>query len=232
MSDLEQAVVKHKYRLLSGDVAVNVTAISGLLDDGKSGAFAGAAVKLTKAGENYREVWKAKGERGSRVHGHCEAFLKGEDTEVRDDEHGFVNALEAFMDEYKPEVLELEQITLSAHGYGGRFDMIVRMGDENWLLDLKTGSPYPIEHTLQLAAYRHSDGIAVYSGTGELASLRPLPAIDKAGCLHVREDGTFCIHQYPADEVAFDHFCNLLKIYQWTRNEQMKAVVKVVKGTK
>ena len=47
MTDLELALNKHKYRLDGVDL-VNVTAISGLLDDGKSGAFAGAAVKLTK----------------------------------------------------------------------------------------------------------------------------------------------------------------------------------------
>lgn len=229
MSDLEQAVVKHKYRLLSGEVAVNVTAISGLMDDGKSGAFAGAAIKLERQGLNYREEWKAKGERGSRVHAHCEAFLKGEAIDVQEDEHGFVDAVEAFMTDNQPEVLELEAITLSAQGYGGRFDMIVRMGDENWLLDLKTGRPYAIEHTLQLSAYRHSDGIAVYSADGELESLRPLPAIDRAGCLYVNDDGTYRIIEYPADEVAFAHFCNLLKVYQWTRTQEMKNVVK---GTK
>ena len=53
-SDRELAE-KHKYRLPNGDLAVNVTAISGLMDLGKSSAFAGAAVKLTKAGEDYKQ---------------------------------------------------------------------------------------------------------------------------------------------------------------------------------
>jgi hypothetical protein len=229
MSDLEQAVVKHKYRLLSGEVAVNVTAISGLLDDGKSSAFAGAAMKLERQGLNYREEWKAKAERGSRVHAHCEAFLKGQEVDVRDDEHGFVDAVEAFLKNEQPEVIELEQITLSTHGYGGRFDMIVAMRGENWLLDLKTGNSYAIEHTLQLSAYKYADGIAVYSDEGELTGVRPLPPIDKTGCLYVRADGSYYIAEYPADEVAFSHFVNLLKVYQWTRTNEMKQLKK---GTK
>jgi hypothetical protein len=36
-----QLANKHRYRLPNGEIAINVTAISGLMDDGKSGAFAG-----------------------------------------------------------------------------------------------------------------------------------------------------------------------------------------------
>jgi hypothetical protein len=226
MTDLDDALIKHKYRLLSGELAINVTAISGLLDDGKAAAFAGAALKLERQGLNYREEWKAKAERGSRVHAHCEAFLKGESTEVRDDEHGFVDAVEAFLSDNTPEVVELEEITLSHHGYGGRFDMIVKIDGVCWLLDLKTGSEYPIEHTLQLSAYRYADGMAVYDDEGTLTDVRPMPYIDKTGCLYVRDDGTYKIVEYPASKVAHDHFVSLLNVYKWTRNEEMKQLKK------
>jgi len=53
-TDQVMALDKHKYRLHDGRVAVNVTAISSLLDDGKSGAFAGAAVNLWMKGLNHR----------------------------------------------------------------------------------------------------------------------------------------------------------------------------------
>lgn len=226
MSDLDLALNKHKYKLLDGRIAVNVTTISGLLDDGKSGAFAGAAVKLTKEGVNYRDEWNARAERGTRVHGHCESFLRGEDIDCLPSEMGYVDAVELFMVEHVPLVVELEQIALSSKGFGGRFDMIVEIEGENWLLDLKTGKKYAVEHTLQLSAYRFADGLAVFDEEGALTSLRPLPEIDRAGCLYVNEDGTYTLSEYPADLLAFKSFCNLLSVYQWARTDDVKAVVK------
>ena len=229
-TDRELAEIDHKYKLLNGQIAINVTAISGLMDDGKSGAMAGSAAKLTREGLNYRQEWNAKRDRGTRVHNVCELFLKGQDADVQASDSGFVDALEMFLRDKEPTVLELEQIALSEKGYGGRFDMIVRWGNDNWLLDLKTGSEYAIEHTLQLSAYRYADGIAVYDENGALVDLRPLPKIDRCGCLYVREDGTYKVVEYPADEQAFGIFNNLLTAYQWTRSEEMKTLVKESKA--
>lgn len=229
-SDQELAEISHKYRLVDGRIAVNVTAISGLMDDGKSGAMAGSAAKLTRQGLNYREEWNAKRDRGTRVHNVCELFMKGQYADVEASDSGFVDALEMFLRDKEPTVLELEQIALSEKGYGGRFDMIVRWGNDNWLLDLKTGSEYVIEHTLQLSAYRYADGIAVYDEDGALVDVRPLPKIDRCGCLYVREDGTYKVVEYPADEQAFGIFNNLLTAYQWTRSEEMKTLVKESKA--
>lgn len=231
----KELAADHKYKLLSGEVAVNVTAISGLMDDGKSGAFAGAAVKLTLAGKNHREEWKASGERGTRVHGHCEAFLRGKGIDQADEDKGYVDALEKFIIDVDPEVIELEEIVLSSLGYGGRFDMIIRPRQGKYagkvlLVDLKTGKQYAVEHTLQTAAYRYADGIAVYGGKGELASLRKLPIIEHAACLYVAEDGTYRLVEYPADEQAFGAFRALLKAYLWTRTPEIKAVVKASKA--
>lgn len=225
MSDLEQALTKHKYTL-NGQPLINVTAISGLLDDGKSGAFAGAAVKLTKEGVNYREEWKSRAERGTRVHSHCESFLRREPIDCLESDMGYVDAVEKFMTDYDPILIELEEIALSELGYGGRFDMIVRLGDQTVLLDLKTGSPYAVEHTLQLSAYRFADGIAMFDEDGNEAGLRPMPKIDRAGCLYVQGDGSYTLTYYPADESAFAQFCALLHVHQWTRSDRIKEVVK------
>jgi hypothetical protein len=235
-TDLALALDKHKYVTRPGGTpGVNVTAISGLLDDGKSGAFAGSAVKLTKAGIDYRAEWKAKGERGTRVHAHCEAFLRGEAADVAEDESGFVDAVDKFMVDHDPKVLELEQVVISAVGYGGRFDMIVEMQSGEWagktgLVDLKTGKRYPVEHTLQLSAYLHSDGIAVYDEEGTLTGTRPLPLIDFCACLYVREDGTYSLVEYPASSEAWEHFCHLVGVYNWCRTDEMKALVKAARA--
>ena len=229
LTDLEQAE-KHKYRLLSGEMAVNVTAISGLLDDGKSNAFAGAAVKLTREGANYREVWKASGERGTRVHGHLEDWLRGKPTAVLDEDAGPVDALEKFFIDYQPEMLEVEPIVLSARGYGGRLDTIVRIDGETALIDLKTGKPYVAEHSLQLSAYRYADGIAVYDEAGVLTGLRPLPDIDWCGCLYVHDDGSYNLFRYPADIHAWTVFRSLLDAYRWCRLPEIKELEKAVRA--
>jgi hypothetical protein len=222
---------RHKYHWTDGTPLVNVTAISGLMDlNGKSSAFAGAAVKLTKAGENYRSVWSEKAKRGSRIHAHMEAWLKGEDVEQAEDEKGFLDALEKFIVEHDPEVIEQEAIVLSARGFGGRFDLLCRIGDEVALIDLKSGSAYPVEGSLQLAAYAHADGIAVFDEDGLLTGTRPMPTIDWCACVYVHEDGTYDLRRYPADDEAFATFCKLLESYRWAQSETMKALVKEAKS--
>src|ERR1039458_4114571 len=99
-----EAALDHRYRWLDSTPLVNVTAISGCLDiDGKSSAFAGAAVKLTKAGLDHRAEWKAKSDRGTRIHAHMEAWLRGEDVEQADDEKGYLDALECLLLDHDPE---------------------------------------------------------------------------------------------------------------------------------
>jgi hypothetical protein len=233
-TDLELAE-KHKYRLPNGDIAVSVTAISGFIDDGKSIGMSYGAAKLTREGLNFKEQWDAKRDAGTRVHGHLESFVRGEDIEQHDDDQGFVDALEKWMIHDNPKVLEQEFIALSNHGYGGRGDLICEVEEQaehaggTWLIDLKTGRKNAIEHTLQLAGYRYADGIAIYGPDGNLHSLRDLPPIDHAGCLYVASDGSYSLPEYPADEGAFRAFLALLDAYQWTRTDAMKAEVKASK---
>jgi hypothetical protein len=224
-----QAALKHKYRLPSGTPVVSVTAISGLLDiGGKSSAFAGAAVKLTKQGVDYRAEWRAKAERGTRVHTYCEAFLRGEPAEVAEGDGGFVDALEKWMVAERPVMRAQECIVLSDTGYGGRLDLLATINGEEWLIDVKGGKPYPIEHTLQLAAYRYADGVAIYDEAGALKSIDspPLRRIERAGCLYLREDGTYSMTPYPADHDAFLTFRQLLDAHRWATSDAMKALEK------
>ena len=71
VSDLQLAESRHRYKdPRTGQLTVSVTSVVGNLDTGdKLGAGAGAAVKLTKAGVDYRKLWNDKRDLGSRVHG-------------------------------------------------------------------------------------------------------------------------------------------------------------------
>jgi len=213
-TDLELAT-KHKYKLMSGEVGINVTAVTGLLDDeGKSSRMAGAAAKLTREGQNYRQVWKSKMERGTRIHGHCEAWLRGENVNVIRDDQPFMDGLAKFFYDLKPQPVEIERVVLSHLGYGGRFDSILRFPTgEQWLVDLKSGSPHFVEHSCQLAAYAKADGMARYDREGQLMGLEPLPRIDYAGCLYLTEDGDYTLTEYPVER-AWPIFTHLLDVYK------------------
>ena len=227
MSDLELALRKHKYVTEpGGKPQVTITAVSGLLDiNGKSSAFAGAAVKITKEGGDYRAQWRESGERGTRIHRYCENFLLGKPIECREDEQGYVDALERFILEKDPRnIIEPEFVVVSPeHAYGGRGDMLVEFDGLATLADLKSGSERAIEHTLQLAAQRFAR-LAVYDDDGALIETRPMPKIDRAGCLYVEGDGTFNFVEYPADAEAWNVFLGLLDSYRWCNEPTMKEL--------
>lgn len=209
-TDLELAEL-HKYRNLAGDICINVTGVTGLLDDdGKSSKMAGAAAKIAKEGGNYRTIWNEKMKRGTRVHAACEAWLRGKEADVEADDTPYIDALAEFFKDKNPQPIEIERVVLSDLGYGGRFDFIATFDGQDTLVDVKTGRPYFIEHCLQLSAYRYADGMAVYNTHGDLAYLEPMPNIDRAGCLYLDADGNYDFRTYPADEDKFDLFCHLL----------------------
>lgn len=211
-TDLELALA-HKYKQANGSMGINVTSVTGMLDiDGKSSRMAGAAAKLTKEGKNHRHEWTDKMHRGTRIHAHCEAWLREEDVEAQPDEAPYLDALATFFKEKNPYPLEIERVVLSWQGYGGRFDFIARIGEKTILVDVKTGRPYPLEHAMQLAAYRYADGMAVYGDDGNLLRVDPLPPIDAAGCLYLSDDGTYDFVIYDTSRAVHVLFCDLLRI--------------------
>ena len=221
VSDLQYAESKHQYTdPRDKERKVSVTTVVGMLDTGdKLGAGAGAAVKLTKEGLNYREVWKGKAELGSRVHGYAQLWMEGRSAEVPGDEWGYMDAFGKFCADYTPEWLEVERAVVSAAGYGGRFDMIGELHGEGFCLcDIKTGKAYKPELTLQLAAYRYADGMVVYDEDGMAVSLEPMPHIDLCAGLYLHEDGSYDFVPVPADEVAFRAFERLLQVKHWLRD--------------
>ena len=58
----------------------------------------------------------------------------------------------------------------------------------------------------------------------------PLPPIDRAGCLYVHDDGTYTLKWYLPDEMAMTRawncFISLLGVYNWTRSDSIKELVK------
>lgn len=214
-SDRDLALGAHRYRLADGTVAMSVTSVCEFADEGKSMGFAYKARSLAREGVDFREEWDAKRDTGTRVHGHVERWLAGEPVDASDDDAPYLDALEEWWEEAKPVPTEVEAIVLRQDaGYGGRFDFCAELTHEGvrdrWLVDVKTGKPYPTRHALQVNAYAFSDGIAVYDEQGSLSGVRDFERPTRLGCLYV-EPGVATLCEYPLDGAIFATFCDLLR---------------------
>lgn len=217
-SDLELATQKHRYRFGGGDPFPSVTAITGLLDDGKSGKMSAAAAKITRESGDYRAEWKAKADRGTRVHKAIEAWLRGEDVEVEPGLGSYLDAAEKYLVENPHEWLHVEPIIVG-NGWGGRLDAIGRMPDGRIAIrDWKSGRQYK-EHALQVAAYAYGLGIARYDETGMYFGHGDMPTIDVAGCVYLTAEGTYTFTEYGPTELedAYDAFRGLLNAHYWLK---------------
>ncbi len=217
VSDRQFAESKHRYTdPRTGERLISVTSVVGAFDSGdKLGAGAGAAVKLTKAGVDYRQLWNAKRDLGTRVHGYAALWADGKSADVLDTDAPYLDAFAAFCRAKHPEWIESERAVVSSLGYGGRFDLIGYWDGLYWLIDLKCGKPYRAELTLQLAGYRFADGMIIYDETGKATKLDPMPHIDRAAGLYLDEEGKATLVECNADADAFEAFKGLLTVKKW-----------------
>lgn len=224
LSDKALADTKHRYRdPRTGEVVTSVTRIVGSFDDGdKIGAGAGAAVKLTKAGLNYRQVWNDKRDLGSRIHEHCAAWAMGMAVDVLPSDEPYMNAVTAFCRAKKPEWVAVERSVVSSLGYGGRFDAVCFLDGISYLLDFKTGRAWPLELSMQLAAYRFADGMVRYDASGNASGLDPMPFIERCAGLYLGEDGVAQLVEVDADQGAFEAFKHLLAVRQWADKQSRR----------
>lgn len=117
---------------------------------------------------------KEAGERGSKIHHAVEALIKtgqisiedeftdsdGKPSQLTADE---IRAVLSFKDWWGTlkdvEVLETETAHFNDDFlYAGTVDMRLKVGEETWIVDLKTGSYIWPSHELQLSAYKHFPG--------------------------------------------------------------------------
>jgi len=105
---------------------------------------------------------KAAGE-GTQVHTAVDNFLNGQEI-TWIDEYGnakynldvwrMILRFADFWNTHKPELIATEYHLFSdVHKYAGTADLVVRMFDNIWLLDLKTSNSLHTSYDLQLAAY-------------------------------------------------------------------------------
>ena len=118
---------------------------------------------LKDVGHNADLIMQKAAAEGTAVHNAVEDLIKGNEITWMDE---FGNAkysltvwqmiLKAaeFFQTYKPQVIATEEFTFSdQYQYAGTADLVVKMDDQIWLLDLKTSNNLHRSYDLQLAAY-------------------------------------------------------------------------------
>lgn len=209
MNDYE-AALKHKYRVVSNGTyvpgattVINVNSKDGLMwssakiaattmyDLLTSGASEGRERDINSARGSFKKEWNAKAARGNRVHEVAEAWTRGETVDSLIEDSGYVDALENFWSVCKPKIHHAERVVLNRwKEFGGRFDFIGELEGHGLVLgDFKTGGKYPYDVALQAAAYLDCE-LAEYED-GNLSDFTPLPKLDGARTVYLKDDGTF-----------------------------------------
>jgi len=118
---------------------------------------------LKQVGFSADYIVKKAAEEGTQVHELCEAYLNGEELQFLDDRgrpqynpdvwQMFLRFVE-FWETYKPTLIETEVHLFSDElKVAGTCDLIIEIGDELWLLDLKTSNNMQTTYELQTAVY-------------------------------------------------------------------------------
>ncbi len=119
---------------------------------------------IKDVGYNSEIIMRRAGDEGTQVHNAAEAYLKGEEI-VWIDEFGnakysldvwkMILKFVDFWDTHKPKLIESEVHLFSDDlQIAGTGDLIVEIGDELWLIDIKTSNSLHETYDLQLACYR------------------------------------------------------------------------------
>ena len=118
---------------------------------------------LKDVGHNADIIAKRAADEGTQTHSLIERYLEGEKIEWLDEKGHAICSLNVwqmllkfveFWETEKPELIESEiHLFSDTHKIAGTADLVVRMRDELWILDIKTSNSVHTSYDLQLAAY-------------------------------------------------------------------------------
>jgi hypothetical protein len=118
---------------------------------------------LKDVGHNSEVIAAKASSEGTQVHNAVEEFLNGNEINWIDEQGNAKYSLEVwkmilkfadFWNTHKPELIATEYHLFSDnHKYAGTADLIVKINNQTWLLDIKTSNSLHTAYNLQLAAY-------------------------------------------------------------------------------
>lgn len=152
---------------------------------------------------NLKVTLREAQERGRAVHQVIEILASGGPYIPDKRYEGYCQGAKNWWDKTKPEVISSEmEVYCEEYKYAGRCDLIYKLNNEKWLLDIKTGKNIYREVGVQLAAYKYA--------------LKEQIKIDNTGVLLLKEDGNF---QFATTNDTIEDFLNILKVWQWANRK-------------
>lgn len=151
--------------------------------------------------------------RGTTVHAYLESKMQGwELPEVDGEAARFRQAADAWLDEWRPEVIGTE-LTVFGDGYAGTGDLWCRRDGKVCLVDFKTSKDIYPEAALQLAAL-------AWAGTA--ANGEPAEMVDEAWVVRIGERG-FDAKRVADLEYNFQAFKACLAVWEWVNGDKVYA---------
>jgi len=187
----------------------------------RSEGGAQAAIEWLKTIPDYQRDRAA--DRGTSVHQIAEQIIRGTPpTDIPEELASYINSYLGFIREWSPEWIAVEQMVCSLrYDYAGTFDAFAKIGNERWLLDIKTSSGVYSETALQLAAY----GAAEFIGRpGDPVKYR-VPRAQRFGVIHVVPEGAELV-PYAVDKGTFTTFLRAREVWAWTQGPAKEVVGK------
>lgn len=118
----------------------------------------------------------------------------------------------AMLDDVKPKDVMSEYTVWSyQHGYAGTGDLMWRVGRDNWVIDLKSGTRLYPKTAMQVAAAAHADVFIDASGNEV-----PVPKIHRYGGMHVRPM-SIRLYEFYEQEWAWRAFLACKELFDWVR---------------
>lgn len=172
-----------------------------------------AAIDWLKTIPDYQRDRAA--DRGTSVHQIAEQIIRGTPpTDIPEELAPYINAYLGFIRAWQPKWIAVEQMVVNLRrDYAGTFDAFAVIGNERWLLDIKTGGAYS-ETALQLAAYAAAEFIG---RPGDPQRYR-VPRAQRFGVILVKPDMKVAeLIPYAVDKGTFATFLRCREVWQWTQ---------------
>jgi hypothetical protein len=140
--------------------------------------------------------------RGTTFHDFAERIVRGEEVDVPDAQVGLVESCLRFLEDYNIGADAIAEVCVAsrAHHYAGKVDLFANGA----IWDYKSGKRIYASTAFQLSAY----GNAEFMTDGLGGEEKPLPPVEAAYGVHIREDG-YSVHPLAFDADVYAEFLHI-----------------------
>lgn len=148
----------NKPALLNWAIKITVEYIGKHLQEIQNRLTETEAIKLLNEAKNEAEKIKIEaGNIGSRVHNWIKEYLISNNVSLKPpDIEKPINAFLSWIKKNKFELIKSEHSVWSKKGYAGTLDIVCKLNNKTYIIDLKTSNGFWDEYILQIASYKYA----------------------------------------------------------------------------